>query len=1299
MTKAVKHLSFISALLLLPLTLAAASGKEYQFVHFDKAVSGLSYDGVKCLLQDRRGYVWAGTYRGLSRYDGTRWRTFDCKDFGTDSDYISSIDEDAEGNVWIGTDNGAVVYDFESDSFTNMYGAGAPSVRIYDIECCSDGKVYLAVRDRGIFLCEKAGAPFHVIGETDGKNVYRLESLPDGRLFYATYCDNLYVADTSDGAEFESSLVCGDSFAADDIEGLDCLGDYLYVASKRLGLVRLGLYDSSFKVMCTLPADARPVNVTSSGNLIWLSTTDGVRLLDPADGSVKEIRMETGGSFGLSDNFVTDVIVDSRGGLWVSSDEGGVNYSSRQMDRFSRFLCEGIVKSFAQDPSGRVWVGTERNGLFTFDPETCSAPKKYPSGSLPRDVNALCCDGDALWLGSHSGLYRLDTRSGSVRQYRSVLGPDTSLDNRVLCIFLSRDRTLYVGTSIGVSRFDRSSGLFEQIPALDGVTAENMAQDKSGKIWLATYSQGVFVFDPATQSTVDVFNIKNGASAIPEMTSSVSVDRDGAVWVVGFSAGFFRKVGDGFVHYDRVSLPTLPTDVYLTGICDRNGLMWLSSDCGLVRFCPTDRSVKVFTVSDGLLADKFKKGGIALRDGRILMGGGGGFVMFDPEATGRDEEIPSVAITGVSVGGSAPSADNFSGNADATDRIVLAPRERNIAFNFSVPGFSGSASGNIVCRLEGLDDAWRNLPPSRSIEYYNLPKGRYVLQVATTSGDRIVPAHKDVEIVVKPRFLETGLGIVCIVLAVLGFAFALFYALYRHGLSRQRARHRAKEEALKENLYHEKMSFFANVIHEIKTPLTLVRTPLQHLLLSDGLRDGDREDVCLISDNTDYLEKLVKELLEFISVEENGYVLELRNLDVTERVGFICSNYLETARSANLRLEFNPTGGHIVTAVDSRALNKMLNNLLSNAVKYSETGISVGLRLDGDKLLVCISNDGDPIPPERRENIFVPFVHYGTQSQSDNSFGIGLSYARKLARLHGGDLTLSDREDCTEFILSLPARTLTETVPETEEQMPAASAGRPLLLIVEDNPDLLGYLKRKLSPDYMVIGVTSAEKALEKLRTNKVDLLLTDLGLKALSGVELCAKVSGDPSLAHIPIIVLSAISTLQTKIKCMENGATMYIEKPFSLDYLVSCIKSVLEKRRLMKTAYADSGFTAADKVQTGLPDRDEDFIRRLDRLIADNISDSSFTNSQIEESLGISRSSLNRRMKALLDTTPNEYIRRRRLEVAARALRSGNVRVSEICYAVGFNSPSYFAKCFKEVYGQQPAEYAKGENVAESE
>lgn len=327
-----------------------------------------------------------------------------------------------------------------------------------------------------------------------------------------------------------------------------------------------------------------------------------------------------------------------------------------------------------------------------------------------------------------------------------------------------------------------------------------------------------------------------------------------------------------------------------------------------------------------------------------------------------------------------------------------------------------------------------------------------------------------------------------------------------------------------------------------------------------------------------------------------------------------------------------------------------------------------------------------PAPSGNQPSI-TPFVR-GTdeRQQYRQSFGIGLAQARTLAELHGGTLELSPRTDVNEFILTLPLRTVNE-VSDVEKNEQESESSMPQLLIVEDNADLSSYLKRKLRKNYKVFSAPSAEAALEVLKGNKIDVLLTDIGLKSMSGVELCRMVSQDKDLSHIPIIVISAISSTETKIKCMENGATIYIEKPFSQDYLEACIKGVLSKRQAQKEAYGGDQLTPHPALQ----DKDEFFLRKLDKLIADNISNPGFSNKQIEEALFVSRSSLNRKMRALVGMTPNEYVQKQRLAAAARLLAEGKSRINEVAYAVGFSSASYFAKCFKAEYGMLPAEYIK--------
>lgn len=1290
--------ALIAAVLLLP----AVSLSGYSFIHFDKSRSGLSFDSVKTVAEDSRGFVWIGTYNGLCRYDGSRITAYGPDELGTSSGFISALCPVGDGNVWIGTEGGLVFYRFVSDSFSSI--PGFPSNRIFALASCPDGSALAGVRDRGLYRLSSSGG-FSKLPVYDGEgkpveNVYRIAVTSGQRVFIASYCDDLYELEDSVAVPLKPGF-----FKGDDIEGLalDMQGK-LWVASKRHGLCAVNINNSSVTFACPLPKDARSVNVGISGRYVWFCTTAGLFRHDPSSGSNLQIKHVQGDRFSLSENYVNAAFTDSSGGLWVATASSGLDYCGDFFDNFKKIrfldtgesLCNCGITSFAQLPSGRVFVGTEQMGLLVFDPESLTLRRYRGSASLPVDVRALCADGKDLWVGSNKGLVRISS-SGALKSYESLGDGGSRLDNRVVSIFRSQEGDLYVGTNLGVCRYDRETDSFNYLPLSRGVAVEGMAQDSGGTMWFATYSGGLFSHNQRNGEVVHF--CRTGGSCIPAMMSSVCVDNSGKVWALSFSSGIYEKSGDDFTRHSRLSLRSLPSDISYIALADNSSRLWISTDGGLVEFQPSAAMVRVFTEFDGLLCNKLNKSALRLSDSRMLFGCEDGFIIFDPERIAATTGTSLVSLTDLKINGSPVRGDL---NIDCASTLTLAPGEKNISLNFAVPSSVTRGADCIFCRLEGYEDSWRDVSGSRSVEYYNLPKGRYTLRVSTISGTgQRRSAHKPVQVVVKPGFFESVAGILMIILlAVVVVALAMSW-FYNRVMNSQRANHESRESNLQSQLYHEKMGFFANVIHEIKTPLTLIRTPLHKLMLDENLSSDQKEDVELIGRSTDYLDNLVKELLEFITVEEHGFVIELSNVDMVERLGFVYSNYLEVARGRNLRLSYiRPAEKEIMCAVDSRAFSKILNNLMSNALKYAESFIEMELRHDAEKLELFVRNDGPSIPADRRESIFSPFVHY-EEKDAGQSFGIGLPLARKMAELHGGSLTLSDRSDVVEFVLSIPVKLVQSQAKiddEAAEEDFTPVSNMPLLLIVEDNASLLGYLKRKLSVEYKVIAVPSAEKALEKMSRYKVDLLLTDLGLQSMSGVELVAKVKSMPSLAHIPVIVLSAVSTVRTKIRCMENGAAMYIEKPFSLDYLMSCIKSVLENRKSIKNAYAPVP-DAGEKLRNALPDRDDEFIRRVDRLIADNIADPGLNNKRIEEALFVSHSSLNRRMKELFGTTPNDYIRKKRLDLAAEILGRGGTLVSDVCYAVGFNSPSYFAKCFKERFGVLPAEYIKEKNVVPDE
>lgn len=1289
--------AIIAAVLLFP----AVSLSGYSFIHFDKSGSGLSFDGVKTVAEDSRGFVWIGTYNGLCRYDGSCITAYGADELGTSAAFISSLCPVGGGDVWVGTEGGLVLYRFSSDSFNTI--PGFPSDRVFALASCPDGSVLAGIRGRGLYRLSSSGgfSKVPVYGEEGNpiEEVYRIAVTSEQRVFIASYCDDLYELEDSVAVPLKSGF-----FKGDNIEGLalDMQGK-LWVASKRHGLCAVNINNSSVTLACPLPRDARPVNVGFSGRYAWFCTSAGLFRHDPSSGSNMEIRHIPGDRFSLSENYVNAAFTDSSGGLWVATGGSGLDYCSDFFDNFKkfRFLDTGEslsgcgVTSFAQLPSGEVFVGTEQMGLLVFDPLSLSLRRFRGSVSLPADIRALCVDGKDLWAGSNKGLVRISP-SGSLKSYVDLGDGGSLLDNRVISIFRSQEGDLYVGTNVGVCRYDREADRFNFLPVARGVAVEGMAQDSGGTMWFATYSGGVFSYNQRNGEVVQF--CRNSGSCIPGMMSSVCVDGSGKVWALSFGSGIFERSGEGFTRHSRLSLRSLPSDIAYMALSDKSSRLWISTDRGLVEFHPSNARIRVFTEFDGLLCDKFSKSALSLSDSRMLFGCEDGFILFDPERIAATPGTSLVSLTGLRMNGS-PMRGNI--NIECASTLTLSPGEKNIAIDFASPSSITRGADCIFCRLDGYEDSWRDVSGSRTVEYYNLPKGRYTLRVSTISetGQRR-SAHKPVQIVVKPGFFESVAGILMITLlaaAVVALALSWFYSRV---INSQKATHESRENSLQSQLYHEKMGFFANVIHEIKTPLTLIRTPLHKLMLDENLSSDQKEDVEMIGSSTDYLDKLVKELLEFITVEEHGFVMELSNVNMVERMGFLYSNYLEVARGRNLKLSYiRPAENEIMCAVDSRAYAKIVNNLMSNALKYAESFIELELRHDSEKLEFFVRNDGPAIPAGRRESIFSPFVHY-EQNDAGQSFGIGLPLARKMAELHGGSLILSDRSDIVEFVLSIPIKLVqsqTELQEEAGEDLTPVS-NMPLLLIVEDNVSLLGYLKRKLSSEYKVIAVPSAEKALEKMSRYKVDLLLTDLGLHSMSGVELVAKVKSTPSLAHIPIIVLSAVSTVRTKIRCMENGAAMYIEKPFTLDYLMSCIKSVLENRKSIKNAYAPVP-DAGEMLRNALPDRDDEFIRRVDRLIADNIADPGLNNKRIEEALFVSHSSLNRRMKELFGTTPNDYIRKKRLDLAAEILGRGGTLVSDVCYAVGFNSPSYFAKCFKERFGVLPAEYIKGKNVAPDE
>ena len=1288
--------------------------QHYLFSHINKENSGLSYDSVREIYQDSRGFVWIGTYKGLSRYDGVRFKNYDRDDFGVSSDFINVIREDLDGNLWIGTDNGVVIYNPVSDAFMSLkafLGAdvNVPDDRIFAIERNSKGVMWISSRDYGLY----SYAPntrvfkFHPLADESDKpltNIYRITIDRNDGLYLAVYCDDVYYAEAD--ASARRPLDIGESsgiFKGDDVEGivLKCKSnDILYVASKRKGIVEVDLRNRKCRTLCPLAKDMRPTNlILDSNKFLWLSTTHGLLCYDLYSGNVTVYHSDPRDCFSISDSFITKVYKDDKGRLWVGTQYGGLNYYSPSHDVFRKVckLSDGtslegaIVRSIAEDADGNLWVATERKGLLKYSDGILG---KVDS-KLPKSILALADDQTCLWMGSKKGISRMEYATGKITHY-GPLGNEEK-DNRVVSIFRSQSSDIYVGTTIGVMRYIRESDTFELIPELEGITMEHMAEDGRGVLWMASYSSGVYKYDMTRRCVCGHYSPQTGSDCIPDMISSICIDASDNVYVIGFSSGFFRYVrsDDTFVEYSTKTLQSLPTDVYFRALPDDFGNMWISSDSGILEFDPHKSTSRVFSLADGLRDREFTKAGVMLHNGQIALGSANGFVIFNPRDFQKADALSKVTLTDIYLDYDPVEKevrkDIFSGNIDLQEKVVLKHADNSFGFSFALLGSSYPASDKIFCLLEGYDTQWRDVSVLKSMHWNNVPAGEYVLRLSNGEfSGSFVDAHAPLKIVIRPKFWASPLGISLITLIVAVFVSMGIYIYVKNLKARERRRIEEYRQKKDKELLQEKMTFFSNIVHEIKTPLTLIRTPLQKIVASGKCDESIKDEIEVISSSTDYMNDLVRELLEYVRLEEHGYVLDLKNVDIVERTGFLCASFNDTAKNKNIRIQFTHDYANLTMAVDTIAFRKIMNNLLDNAVKYADTFINVHMSKTDDMLIISFQNDGVQIPPSRRESVFKPFVQFSSDKNPySQSFGIGLSYARNLAELHGGTLTLSDREDCTEFVLCLPITTVPQIAEENDpEKEIAKRSDLPLVLIVEDNASLLTYLKKNLKHDYNVLTSQSAENAMTLMASYKVDIILTDIALHGMSGVDLCRKVNSDPEFSHIPVIVVSAISSVETKMKCMKYGAANYIEKPYSMDYLLACIKGALDKRATLRATYREAP-AVTEKVN--IINRDEDFLRKLEKIVVENLSNPSFSNKQLEELLYMGHSTLNRKMKALLDTTPNDYIRSKRLSAAAEMLALGQHRVNEVCYAVGFNSPSYFAKCFKKAYDMLPAEWAK--------
>ena len=797
---------------------------------------------------------------------------------------------------------------------------------------------------------------------------------------------------------------------------------------------------------------------------------------------------------------------------------------------------------------------------------------------------------------------------------------------------------------------------------------------------------------------------------------SIFEDSHHQIWLTTQGGGccLFHPDTETFTSYD--SSDGLPNDVVYQIVEDADGLLWLTTNSGLACFNPATKQVKVYTTANGLLGDQFNyRSSYKDEAGTIYLGSIEGFVVFNPKTFTENKNLPPVVITDFMLFNKEVHAGEKNAPLEKSitfsDRITLQSDQNSFSFRIAALGYQLPKMNKMMYRLDGFDKDWIPVGESPIVTYSNLEYGDYLFRVKASNSDGIWnPQEHLLHIHILPPFY-CSIWAYCIyaLLVVVCSVYAFWYFKQRSNRHHRRQQEKFEQEKERE-IYNAKIDFFTNVAHEIRTPLTLIKGPLENIILKKHLDSETREDLNIMQHNTERLLNLTNQLLDLRKVESQGYRLNFAKCDITNIVQETFMRFTSLSRQKGVELTLEQPDEIFYAHVNREAFTKIISNLLNNGMKYADTYVHIKLKVDRENqaFYVITRNDGAVIPDEMKEEIFRPFVRFNQKEEGKvtTGTGIGLALSRSLAELHRGSLVMLPGEEANVFCLTLPivqdmAISLDSEVMDPEMQTETsgeqfsglkfdgeiATTSKHVVLVVEDNTDMRAFIKRQLSAEYTVLTAANGKEALQVLDDNFVNLVVSDVVMPLMDGFELCKVIKSEVGYSHIPVILLTAKTNIQSKIEGMELGADSYIEKPFSPEYLLAVASSLINNREKLRQNFAESPLAAFNTM--ALTKADEEFIKKLNEIILANLSNPDLSMDDMAESLNMSRSSFYRKIKGVLDMTPNEYLRIVRLKRAAQLLKEGEGQVSEICYMVGFSSSSYFSKCFQKQFGVLPKDF----------
>ncbi|GAA4808701.1 two-component regulator propeller domain-containing protein [Olivibacter ginsenosidimutans] len=1281
-----------------------AYGQNYWFKRYDNR-DGLSFNNINCSVQDNKGFLWFGTWDGLNRFDGHEFKIFrtdDKQEKAIGNNFVSALYVGNTDTLWVGTHNGLWKYDATDETFTRLNFTFTKWIA--GITDDHQGNLWMICNDQLVKYNLKSGA-YHFF---DQYYCISLMTAPNGDIWVGTNRGYIlrYDAQTNLRTSFSVPGTTTQAAPARITKLFFVNQEMMLVGTEHNGLKRFEQNTGNFSDVFLQSPDHTTISVTdilqSGASEYWISTTKGIYVYDLKSGKKKLLSRNDKDPNSLSDNNIKDLQIDREGGIWVGCKYSGINYFNKKNGWFTLYATEDVIDGqqvvgqVAPDEDGGIWAATENDGLFFLDTNDNVLRRRLKAFN---SVSGLFADGDKLWFGSGRGTVVVANRhSGNVIHQYNTLGLSEGIGTGTVNCFSKTANGMLIGTTDGMLFLDAKTERISVVSGIPRVVVSSLFRDHAGGIWVGTYFSGLYYIDPKTMSGVSLpIDFAEGGKFNNTVTS-IMEDGDHRMW--------FSTEGRGVVRYEpkQQQVTFLTTDDGLPSnntfkILRSNNWLWISTAAGLCKLDSKSGAIQIFNRSNGLPIDQFAgNSGYITKDGIIYFGSTQGLVGFHSAMIAEEVIHPPLFITGIQV-------DNLElpiGSQAAlkksiveTKTLTLPYDSASLSIDFAALSYRSPELTQYSYRLEGLESGWTKLKTNRRVYFTKLPPGEYTFQVKAATIVGRWGREQQLKLIITPPWWLSSQAYFLYVL----FGCSVVLVAFRYYQKRIQEKHERMYSMLNhqkdKEIYEAKIDFFTNIAHEIRTPLTLIMAPLEKIEQADKLEEA-KYNANIMHKNADRLVKLTNQLLDFRKVEQRELKLNFVKTDVRQ---LLVENFDRFKLSAEMQgIAYQLTTDHqpLYAYVDPEALTKIIVNLLKNALKYGEQVVTVNLATEKEKSVeITVRNDGPLIPEPLKEKIFEPFYRLKTKQHTEGT-GIGLALSRSLAAFHHGSLEASTAASHNVFTLTLPIHQEIEfdldyfqedLTQETEVR--TTTEAKKHILIVEDNKEIMRFLFQELRNDYHVHTAGMGVEALDVLHRKDINLIISDVMMPEMDGFELCNRVKSDINFSHIPVILLTAKSSVDAKIEGLELGADAYIEKPFSPMHVKAQINSLLLNRAKIMHHFAIS---PAAEITTIAPSKADDILlNKLNAIILENLENVDLDVDGLASMLHMSRRNLYRKIKAVSGISPQEMIILIRLKKAAELLRSEDLKIYEIAMQTGFKSPDTFTRNFIKQFGVLPTEYAK--------